>query len=491
MASEDQLRDPCPELVNQHASQSNELNSHICCDEPARPLTIAPMTLDNQNEFETTAGGPVSPENIVRFDKARDGKRHVTSTSFLDKATLMSACQQYNNLRVTSRTARRARQYCSQCDYSTSSSQMLQVHLRRTKHQRRKGAAQSVTQPDSGTQRTIQLDEGSPTGPNSGSTTRDQMTIMPISESRLEPRPQSSLGNVCKGPARFQQKSRTRQIQTEETTRPSETEEHQDGAFIPDPYYSCPQADCSFWSHQSEPVVAHVRLKHAELRSVKRSMLSLRRRCPRCPYESAHLGNMRIHVMARHSNRRPHLCHLCGRSFADKSYYNIHMKRHSKDLRYACELCEARFLQPSHLRRHIRARHHQPAQPATSKTALAIDKTTLPNKSATHVQPARSNLASTRDNVTSQGRACSSVYPASLAERSSSKPPVPQAASRDAGANAQSESPFQGQTNEFGLTLQIDRVRCQIFECIDCNTFFLSFHRLKAHVEREHPASLR
>ncbi|XP_018495867.1 zinc finger protein 710 [Galendromus occidentalis] len=209
------------------------------------------------------------------------------------------------------------------------------------------------------------------------------------------------------------------------------------GALTPTFDFFCSQRSCEFRSAKRSAVMLHIRAKHGLCSA------SALRRCPHCDHVTAHVSNLRTHILARHSLQRPWLCDKCGRKFADKSYYNAHMKRHRKEFRYKCSSCDSCFLLPSHLRAHVESRHHE----------LNL------GKDARNPQLLRSCDA---------GDGCGAEGFSELVRSNRNMVPVRDHDYYQVAAPAKQQA------------------LVDILECIECSSFFASFESLRAHTHARH-----
>ena len=76
-----------------------------------------------------------------------------------------------------------------------------------------------------------------------------------------------------------------------------------------------------------------------------------KRKCPYCPYTSAHSSHLRGHIR-RHTGERPFVCSYCGRSFTYKQHLTEHTRLHTGERPFACSVCGKAFTKSSHKKIH-------------------------------------------------------------------------------------------------------------------------------------------
>ncbi|XP_016976678.1 zinc finger protein 239 [Drosophila rhopaloa] len=86
----------------------------------------------------------------------------------------------------------------------------------------------------------------------------------------------------------------------------------------------------------------------------RRHQRLLQHQCPHCGRGFVESSNMRRHIVARHTDERPHLCTVCQRTFSRVYLLNLHLRTHTGERPYACGHCDRRFAQLGVLRSHER-----------------------------------------------------------------------------------------------------------------------------------------
>lgn len=65
-----------------------------------------------------------------------------------------------------------------------------------------------------------------------------------------------------------------------------------------------------------------------------------------------------------HTGKRPHICHLCSRTFNRADHLSNHIKAlHTKERKHECLVCKKAFVTKSKLNEHTRAKHFSSADP--------------------------------------------------------------------------------------------------------------------------------
>ncbi|XP_032758348.1 transcriptional repressor CTCFL isoform X2 [Rattus rattus] len=78
--------------------------------------------------------------------------------------------------------------------------------------------------------------------------------------------------------------------------------------------------------------------------------------CDTCPFTSSKLSTFNRHIKI-HSDERPHLCHLCLKSFRTVTLLRNHVNTHTGTRPYKCGDCDMAFVTSGELVRHRRYKH--------------------------------------------------------------------------------------------------------------------------------------
>lgn len=101
--------------------------------------------------------------------------------------------------------------------------------------------------------------------------------------------------------------------------------------------------------------------------------------CPFCDYKSLY-GNLRRHVMFKHTGEKPFNCDFCWKKFTLKENLNIHIRTHTSEKPFHCEICSMKFTQKVNLKKHFSSKKHKRRmrQASLQQCSLWKDKAYLP-----------------------------------------------------------------------------------------------------------------
>ncbi|KAF2884287.1 hypothetical protein ILUMI_21879 [Ignelater luminosus] len=77
-------------------------------------------------------------------------------------------------------------------------------------------------------------------------------------------------------------------------------------------------------------------------------------KCSYCQKMYPNASNLQLHIMSKHTNERPHLCTVCGKTFSYGNALIYHMRIHTGERKYTCPFCGRMFRMQCGLNRHIR-----------------------------------------------------------------------------------------------------------------------------------------
>ncbi|KAL1123107.1 hypothetical protein AAG570_002195 [Ranatra chinensis] len=105
--------------------------------------------------------------------------------------------------------------------------------------------------------------------------------------------------------------------------------------------FACPLCDKSFANYLSFRTHWYRHMPH-------------KHKCPYCDKGFRLRAVLSSHVMAIHSDVRPHVCKTCNKGYASQSSLSCHEKSHAQHDTHSCPICHKVFVTDTGLRRHVR-----------------------------------------------------------------------------------------------------------------------------------------
>ncbi|XP_051516959.1 telomere zinc finger-associated protein-like isoform X2 [Myxocyprinus asiaticus] len=88
--------------------------------------------------------------------------------------------------------------------------------------------------------------------------------------------------------------------------------------------------------------------------------------CEFCEQRFTEKGPLLRHIASKHQEGRPHLCHICNKTFKAIEQLRVHVRRHKGMRKFECTDCGYKFTRQAHLRRHSqihnRVQNYNPRQ---------------------------------------------------------------------------------------------------------------------------------
>ncbi|EDW54186.1 zinc finger imprinted 2 [Drosophila sechellia] len=106
--------------------------------------------------------------------------------------------------------------------------------------------------------------------------------------------------------------------------------------------HKCESCERSFYTQSA--LKAHERT-HSGVKPFK---------CDKCDFQFRQWGDLKYHIISRHSDVKAHMCEFCGKSFSRRYSLVVHRRIHTREKNYACQYCDKTFRASSYLLSHIK-----------------------------------------------------------------------------------------------------------------------------------------